>query len=95
MKFEPLYSRIVVESEEGEEKIEGIFVPDNAKEKPKIGKVVVVGPGKKDDKDSLIPMIIKAGDKVFFGKYAGSKIIIENKEYLIMNEEDVLGVFEE
>lgn len=95
MKFRPLHDRILVERIESEEVTTGgIILPDTAKEKPQQGKVIAVGPGKKSEDGKLIPMDVKAGDTILFGKYAGSDIKMEGKEYLIMREDDVLGIVE-
>jgi chaperonin GroES len=95
MKFRPLHDRILVERIESEEVTSGgIILPDTAKEKPQQGKVISVGPGKKAEDGKLIPMDVKAGDTILFGKYAGSDIKMEGKEYLIMREDDVLGIVE-
>ncbi|MCX8082528.1 MAG: co-chaperone GroES [bacterium] len=96
MKLRPLGDRIVVEPLEAEEKTKGgIILPDTAKEKPQEGKVVAVGKGKTDESGKLIPMEVKVGDKVLYGKYAGTEITIEGKEYMILREEDVLAVIED
>jgi len=96
MKLRPLGDRIVVEPLEAEEKTKGgIILPDTAKEKPQEGKVVAVGKGKTDESGKLIPMEVKVGDKVLYGKYAGTEITIEGKEYMILKEEDVLAIVEE
>ena len=95
MKFRPLYDRILVERVESEEKTKGgIIVPDTAKEKPQQGKVIAVGHGKRLEDGKLIPLEVKAGDTILFGKYSGSEIKIEGIEYLIMKEDDVLGLVE-
>lgn len=95
MKFRPLYDRILVERVESEEKTKGgIIVPDTAKEKPQQGKVIAVGQGKRLEDGKLIPLEVKAGDTILFGKYSGSEIKIEGNEYLIMKEDDVLGLVE-
>ena len=95
MKFRPLYDRILVERVESEEKTKGgIIVPDTAKEKPQQGKVIAVGQGKRLEDGELIPLEVKAGDTILFGKYSGSEITIESNEYLIMKEDDVLGLVE-
>lgn len=93
MKIKPLADRVVVERIEEEEiKKGGIILPDTAKEKPIKGKVVAVGPGRLDDKGNRIPMEVKKGDVVLFGKYAGQEIKIDNKEYLIMREDEILAI---
>lgn len=95
MKFRPLYDRILVERVESEERTKGgIIVPDTAKEKPQQGKVIAVGHGKRLEDGKLIPLEVKAGDTILFGKYSGSEIKIEGNEYLIMKEDDVLGLVE-
>lgn len=96
MKIKPLADRVVVERiEEEEEKKGGIILPDTAKEKPIKGKVIAVGPGRLDDKGNRIPMEVKKGDVVLFGKYAGQEIKINNKEYLIMREDEILAIIVE
>ena len=95
MKFRPLYDRILVERVESEETTKGgIIVPDTAKEKPQQGKIIAVGQGKRLENGKLIPLEVKAGDTILFGKYSGSEITIESNEYLIMKEDDVLGLVE-
>ena len=95
MNLRPLHDRILVERIESEEKTSGgIILPDSAKEKPQQGKVIAVGAGKKADDGKLLPMDVKVGDRILFGKYSGSEIKIEGIEYLIMREDDVLGVLE-
>lgn len=95
MKFSPLYDRILVERVESEEKTKGgIIVPDTAQEKPQQGKVIAVGQGKRLEDGKLIPLEVKAGDTILFGKYSGSEIKIEGNEYLIMKEDEVLGLVE-
>ncbi len=95
-KFKPLQDRIVVKRlEEGKEvKKGGIIIPDTAKEKPQEGEVVAVGPGKVMENGQRQPMSLKAGDKILFGKYSGSEVKLDQEEYLIMREEDVLGVLQ-
>jgi chaperonin GroES len=95
MKLRPLYDRILVERVESEEMTKGgIIVPDSAKEKPQQGKVIAVGQGKRLEDGKLIPLEVKAGDTILFGKYSGSEIKLEGHEYLIMKEDDVLGLVE-
>ena len=96
MKIRPLYDRIVVKRvEEGADKTaSGLFIPDSAKEKPQEGEVVAVGQGKRSDDGKLMPLDVKAGDRILFGKYSGSDIKIDNEEYMIMREDEVLGVLE-
>ncbi len=93
MKVKPLYDRILVRRVEPEEKVKGgIIIPDTAKEKPLEGKVVAVGTGRLDDKGKRIKLEVKAGDRVLIGKYAGTEIRIEDKEHVIVREDEVLGV---
>jgi chaperonin GroES len=95
MALRPLRDRILVERiEEQEQRIGGIIVPDTAKEKPQQGRVVAAGRGRVNDKGEVFPLDVKAGDTVLFGKYAGTEVKIEGKEYLILREEEVLGVTE-
>jgi len=95
MKIRPLHDRMLVERlEEREVKKGGIIVPDTAKEKPQEGKVIAVGNGKVSDDGKKIPLDVKAGDKILFGKYSGSEVKLDDKEYLIMREEDVLAILE-
>lgn len=95
MKIRPLQDRVLVERIEEEEKTRGgIIIPDTAREKPQQGTVVSVGPGKIDEKGNLVPVGVKPGDRVLFGKYAGSEIEVDGKQYLIMREEDILGIIE-
>jgi chaperonin GroES len=89
----PLHDRVLIKRlEEGDEKHGSIIIPDTAKEKPQEGKVIAVGTGKVGDDGKKIPLDVKAGDRILFGKYSGSEVKIDNQEYLIMKEEDVLGV---
>ena len=94
MPVRPLHDRVLVKrAEEAEQKsAAGIIIPDTAKEKPQRGSVVAVGEGKKDDNGKRIPMDVKAGDEVLFGKYSGTEVKIDGEEYLIMHETDILGV---
>ena len=95
MNIRPLHDRIIVQRlEEGEQKVGGIIIPDTAKEKPQEGKVIAVGNGKVSDEGKKIPLDVKAGDKILFGKYSGSEVKIDDEEYLIMREEDVLAIIE-
>jgi chaperonin GroES len=95
MKMRPLRDRILVERiEEGEQRVGGIIIPDTAKEKPQQGRVVAVGKGRVNDKGDVFPLDVKAGDTVLFGKYSGTDIKIDGKEYLIVREDEVLGVLE-
>ena len=93
MKVRPLHDRILVQRlEEGEQKVGGIIIPDTAKEKPQQGKVVAVGNGKVKDDGTRIPLDVKAGDRILFGKYSGQEIKLDGEEYLIMREDEVLAV---
>ena len=93
MKFRPLHDRVLVESLESEEKTAGgIIIPDTAKEKPQEGKVIAVGPGSKTEDGKIIPMDVKVGDRVLFGKWSGTEVKIDGKEYSIMKESDIMGV---
>ena len=95
MKIRPLHDRLLVERlEEKEVKKGGIIIPDTAKEKPQEAKVIAVGDGKVTDEGKKIPLDVKAGDKILFGKYSGSEVKIDDKEYLILREEDVLAILE-
>ena len=95
MKVRPLHDRIMIERlEEKEVKKGGIIIPDTAKEKPQEGKVIAVGNGKVGDNGKKTPLDVKAGDKILFGKYSGSEVKIDDKEYLIMREEDVLAILD-
>jgi len=95
MNVRPLHDRVVVKRLEEKEVIRGgIVIPDTAKEKPQEGEVVAVGSGKKKDDGTRVSMDVKVGDRILFGKYAGSDIKIDGQEYLIMREEDILGILE-
>ena len=95
MKVRPLHDRIIVERiEEGEQKVGGIIIPDTAKEKPQQGKVIAAGKGKAKDDGKVLPLDVKAGDTILFGKYSGQDIKIDGEEYLIMREDEVLAVLE-
>jgi chaperonin GroES len=94
-KFTPLHDRILVRRmEEGESVRGGIIIPDTAKEKPQEGEVVAVGPGKVTEDGERQPMEVKVGDKILFGKYSGSEVKLGDEEFLIMREEDVLGILQ-
>src|SRR3989441_2829167 len=96
VKFRPLHDRVVVRRLEGEEKTKGgIIIPDTAKEKPSQGEVIAVGPGGRDETGKLIPIDVKVGDRVLFGKWSGTEVKIDGEELLIMKESDVMGVIEE
>jgi len=96
MKIRPLQDRVIVRRlEEAVEKTKGgIIIPDTAKEKPQHGKIIAVGKGKVNDDGKVMPLDVKVGDKILFGKYSGSEIKIDGEEHLIMREEDILGVVE-
>ena len=93
MKIRPLYDRVLIKRIEQTEQIKGgIIVPDTAKEKPMEGEVVAVGSGKVDDNGKTIPMTVKKGDRVLFGKYAGSEVKLDDVEHLIVKEDEILGI---
>ena len=93
MKFRPLHDRVVVRRLDGEEKTKGgIIIPDTAKEKPSQGEVVAAGPGARDEAGKLVPLDVKAGDKVLFGKWSGTEVKIDGEDLLIMKESDIMGV---
>jgi chaperonin GroES len=95
MKFRPLHDRVVVRRIEGEEKtIGGIIIPETAKEKPQEGEVIAAGPGARDESGKLVPLDLKAGDRVLFGKWSGTEVKIDGEDLLIMKESDVMGVIE-
>ena len=95
MGFRPLHDRVLVRRVEADEKTAGgIIIPDTAKEKPQEGEVVAVGPGGRDEAGKLIPIDLKAGDRVLFGKWSGTEVKIDGEELLIMKESDVMGVLE-
>ncbi len=96
MKVRPLHDRIIIERiDEGEQKVGGIIIPDTAKEKPMQGKVIAVGKGRVEKDGKVTPLDVKAGDVVLFGKYAGQEIKVDGNDYLIIREEEVLGVIED
>jgi chaperonin GroES len=93
MAFRPLHDRVVVKRLEGEEKTKGgIIIPDTVKEKPQEGKIIAVGPGGRDETGKLIPLDVKAGDRILFGKWSGTEVKIGGDDLLIMKESDILGV---
>ena len=95
MKIRPLYDRIVVKRIEQKEQMQGgLYIPDTAKEKPQEGEVVAVGKGKRLEDGKVFPLDVQAGDRILFGKYSGSDIKLDNEEYLIMREDEVLGILE-
>ena len=95
MKFRPLHDRVVVRRVESEAKSAGgIIIPDTAKEKPQEGEIIAVGPGARDETGKLIPLDVKTGDRILFGKWSGTEVKIDGEELLIMKESDVMGVVE-
>jgi chaperonin GroES len=95
MKFRPLHDRVVVKRVEQEEKTKGgIIIPDTAKEKPQEGEVIAVGPGARNEDGEIVPLDVKAGDRVLFGKWSGTEVKIDGEELLIMKESDLLGIIE-
>ena len=95
MKFRPLHDRVVIRRLEGEEKTKGgIIIPDTVKEKPQEGEVIAVGPGARDENGKLVPLELKSGDLVLFGKWSGSEVKIDGQDLMIMKESDVMGVLE-
>ena len=96
MSARPLHDRIIVQRlDEGEQKIGGIIIPDSAKEKPQQGKVISVGNGKTKDDGTRVPLDVKAGDLILFGKYSGQEIKLDGEDYIIMREDEVLAVIDE
>jgi chaperonin GroES len=96
MKFRPLHDRVVIERIDAEAKTAGgIIIPDTAKEKPQQGEVIAVGPGGRDESGKLIPIDVKVGDRILFGKWSGTEVKIDGVEYLIMKEDDIMGVLVE
>ncbi len=95
MKVKPLHDRILIKRVEEKETVKGgIIIPDTAKEKPQEGEVIAVGGGKKTEEGKVIPLDVKAGDRILFGKYSGTEIKIDDQEYLIIREDEVLGILE-
>ena len=93
VRLKPLSDRVLVKSiEKIQNNKSGIIIPDTAKEKPQEGEVIAVGAGKRDDQGKLIPMDVKTGDKILYGKYSGTEVKLEDQEYLIMHQEDILGI---
>jgi len=93
MKIRPLHDRVIVKRLDQERKTaSGIVIPDNAAEKPDQGEIIAVGPGKRDDNGKIVPLDVKVGDKVMFGKYSGQTVKVEGEELLVMREEDLMGV---
>jgi chaperonin GroES len=96
MKFRPLHDRVVVERIDAEAKSAGgIFIPDSAQEKPSQGEIIAVGPGGRDEAGKLIPIDLKKGDRVLFGKWSGTEVKLDSVDYLIMKESDIMGVLQE
>ena len=96
MKIRPLYDRIVVKriEDDTEKTAGGLFIPDSAKEKPQQGEVIAVGQGKRSEDGKLMPLDVKAGDRILFGKYSGSDIKMDGEEYMIMREDEILGILD-
>ena len=95
MNIKPLHDRVIVKRKEAEtQTASGIIIPDTAKEKPQEGEIVAVGNGKRKEDGSLIPMEVKVGDQILFGKYSGNEIKIEGEEYVMMKEEDIMGIIQ-
>ncbi len=95
MKFRPLHDRVVVRRLEAEEKTAGgIIIPDTAKEKPMEGEVIAAGPGARDEQGKLVPLDVKAGDRILFGKWSGTEVKLDGEELLIMKESDIMGIIE-
>ncbi|MCD8339849.1 MAG: co-chaperone GroES [Burkholderiales bacterium] len=95
MKIRPLHDRVIVKRVDPEPRTAGgIYIPDAAGEKPDQGEVLAVGPGKRDESGKIIPMDVKVGDRVIFGKYTGSSVKVDGEEYLVMREDDIMGVLE-
>ena len=96
MKFRPLHDRVVVRRLTAEEKTAGgIIIPDTAQEKPMEGEIVAAGPGARNEAGELVPLEVKAGDRILFGKWSGTEVKIDGVEYLIMKESDIMGILEE
>ena len=95
MKFRPLHDRVVVKRVAEEEKTKGgIIIPDTAKEKPMEGEIIAVGPGARDEKGTLVPLDVKKGDRILFGKWSGTEIKLDGEDLLIMKESDIMGIIE-
>ena len=95
MKFRPLHDRVVVKRIEAENKSAGgIIIPDTAQEKPSQGEVIAVGPGARDEKGQIVPVGVKAGDRILFGKWSGTEVKLDGEELLIMKESDIMGVLD-
>jgi len=95
MKFRPLHDRVVVKRLESDQKTKGgIIIPDTAKEKPQEGEIIAVGPGGRDESGKIVPLDVKAGDRILFGKWSGTEVKIDGEEFLIMKESDIMGIIE-
>jgi chaperonin GroES len=95
MKFRPLHDRVLVKRIESDEKSRGgIIIPDSAKEKPSEGEIVAVGSGARDESGKLIPLDVKVGDRVLFGKWGGTEVKLDNEDYMVMKESDIMGIVE-
>jgi chaperonin GroES len=95
MKFRPLYDRVVIRRAEGDLKSKGgIIIPDTAKEKPQEGEVIAVGPGSRDESGKLVPLDVRVGDTILFGKWSGTEVRIDGEDLLIMKEADIMGIVE-
>jgi chaperonin GroES len=95
MKFRPLHDRVVIRRLEEEAKTTGgIFIPDTAREKPMEGEIIAVGPGARDERGTVVPLDVKQGDRILFGKWSGSEVKLDGEDLLIMNESDIMGVIE-
>ena len=95
MTFRPLHDRVVVKRLESEQKTKGgILIPDTAKEKPQQGEIIAVGPGARDDSGKVVPLDVKTGDRILFGKWSGTEVKIDGDEVLIMKESDIMGIVE-
>jgi len=93
MKFKPLGDRILLKQLEAKEQTKGgIVIPDSVKEKPQEGEIIAVGEGKKNSEGKIVPLALKASDKILYGKYSGTEVVIDGEDYLIIREEDVLGI---
>ena len=96
MKFRPLHDRVVVRRIDAEEKTKGgIIIPDTAKEKPQEGEIIAAGPGARDESGKIVPLDVKAGDRILFGKWSGTEVRIDGEDLLIMKESDIMGVVEQ
>jgi chaperonin GroES len=95
MKIRPLYDRVVVKRVEEQQAMQGgLYIPDSAKEKPQEGEVVAIGKGKRLENGTLVPLDVQAGDRILFGKYSGSEIKLDGEEYMIMREDEILGILD-